>query len=67
MAKKSEWKTWLTLFVTAALFAVVIGNVIFFFGADYQVPGIHLDLLTFVSLFGYGVITFIVAFIFRRK
>jgi type IV secretory pathway TrbF-like protein len=65
MSKKAN--NWIILFLTSFLFALLIGNVVFYVGSDYLVPYIHLDLFTFVSLMGYGVIIFMVAFIVRRK
>jgi hypothetical protein len=67
MGKNKSMKNWLILIATAFFFALLIGNVVYYVGADYLVPGIHLDVLTFVSLLGYGAVVFLVALIFRRK
>lgn len=64
---KEKWMELLVLILTATFFALLIGNVIFYFGSDYLVPYIHLDLLTFVSLLGFGVITLVIAFLIRRR
>jgi polyferredoxin len=65
--KKTTTHELLVLLLTAAIFAMIVGNVIYYIGDSYLVPGIHLDLLTFITIFGYGLTVFILAVLLRRR
>jgi hypothetical protein len=60
---QKKWLELLTLLLTAFIFAVIVGNIIIIFGDSYIVPGINLDLLTFVTVFGYGLCTVLIVLV----
>lgn len=62
-----SWKGFLTLLLVATITALIIGNLIYYVGSDYIIPGIHLDLMTFVYLLGYGTTVMIVALLLTKQ
>jgi hypothetical protein len=66
-----SWREWFSIVLIALITGLIIGNLMYFVGADYLVPGIHLDLMTFVYILGYGTAAMVVALMLtsltRRK
>lgn len=65
--KSDKWKEWVALVLTAFFAALIIGNLIAFGYGDYIVPGINLDVMTFVWILGYGSVIMLVAIMIRRR